>query len=103
MTSAVEALIKGKPKIVKRGFRNNWTGPGHRENYIYLLSVDGDTTKFFKGGAYSISTVKNMTQANATIYDELTDRMSTCSVYKHENGKLFFKKNGITYYLDTFK
>ena len=98
MTEVMQALIKGKPSVKKRGFKH-WD---IKEGNIYLIGVEGDTTKIVEGGAYSFATVKNMTEANATIYDDGTDRMSSCSVYTGDKG-LYFKKNGAIYLLDSFK
>jgi hypothetical protein len=99
MTSAVQALIEGKSSVMKGKKPIPWADDGIGK--IYLLSMDGDSKTMRPPEKYW--TASNVTEANVTIYDSCTDRMSTCSVYVHKSGRLYFKKQGTTYYLDSFK
>jgi hypothetical protein len=101
---AIAALIAGKPSVMKKKKPIPWAEDGIGK--IYLLSVDGNTEEIRPLSKweveYDIPAAKNMTMANATIYDSCTDRMSTCSIYIAKKG-LYFKKQGTTYWLDQFK
>lgn len=103
MNSAIETLIQGKSKTLKRGWKNNYK-LDKMENYLYLLSIDGDTDNVIPQDPEQEWSNHNpkMTYGTATIYDTLTDRVSSCSIYRDKKG-LYFKKSGVMYRLDSFK